>query len=49
MQPLQVGDIAPDFELPAVLGSTKTRFRLRDFKGRKNVVLAFYAADWTPT
>ncbi len=41
--------MAPDFDLPAVLGSNKTRFRLQDFKGRKHVVLAFYVLDWTPT
>jgi peroxiredoxin len=49
MTALKAGDVAPDFEVPAVLGETKTRFRLSDFKGRRNVVLAFYALDWTPT
>ncbi len=49
MTALKVGDVAPDFEVPAVLGETRTRFRLSNFKGRRNVVLAFYALDWTPT
>ena len=49
MMPLKAGDVAPDFEVPAVLGETKTRFRLSNFKGRRHVVLAFYALDWTPT
>lgn len=40
-----VGDPAPDFELPALAGGT---VRLSDFKGRKNVVLSFVPAAWTP-
>ena len=46
---LKAGDVAPDFEVPAVVGDTKTRFRLSNFRGRRHVVLAFYALDWTPT
>ena len=49
MTPLKAGEVAPDFDVPAVLAGNKTRFRLRDFQGRKHVVLAFYALDWTPT
>jgi peroxiredoxin len=49
MTALKAGDVAPDFEVPAVLGANKIRFRLSDFKGRRYVVLAFYALDWTPT
>jgi peroxiredoxin len=49
MAPLKAGDVAPDFDVPAVLGSDRTRFRLRDFRGKKHVVLAFYVLDWTPT
>jgi mycoredoxin-dependent peroxiredoxin len=45
---LQVGNEVPDFELPAVVGNIKQRFRLSDYRGKKNVVLAFYPADWTP-
>ena len=46
---LKTGDTAPDFELPAVTGSERHKFRLSDFRGKKNVVLAFYALDWSPT
>ena len=49
MPPLAVGAIAPDFDLPAVTGTEKHHFRLSDLRGKKNVVLAFYALDWTPT
>lgn len=45
---LNIGDEVPDFEIPAVTGSIKTQFKLSDFRGKKNVVLAFYPADWTP-
>lgn len=48
MAVLKVGDMAPDFELPAVVGNIKQRFKLSDYRGKKNVVLAFYPADWTP-
>lgn len=40
-----VGDEAPDFELPALGGGA---IRLSDFKGKKNVVLSFVPAAWTP-
>ncbi len=43
---LEVGDQAPDFELPGHRG--KERFRLSDARGKKNVVLVFYPLDWTP-
>jgi peroxiredoxin len=45
-QTLQVGDTAPDFELPGHRGGEK--FRLSDLKGKKNVVIVFYPLDWTP-
>ena len=45
-QTLSVGDQAPDFELPGHRGNEK--FRLSDYKGKKNVVLVFYPLDWTP-
>jgi peroxiredoxin len=48
MATLKVGDEVPDFELPAVVGSIKQQFKLSDYRGKKNVVLAFYPADWTP-
>ena len=45
---LSIGEEVPDFELPAVIGSIKQHFKLSDYRGKKNVVLAFYPADWTP-
>ncbi len=48
MAALKAGDVAPDFELPAVVGNARQKFRLSDFRGKKNVVLAFYPLDWTP-
>jgi len=47
MEEIQVGAEAPDFELPCVTGEQKGTFKLSDLKGKKNVVLAFYALDWT--
>lgn len=43
MAKVDVGDSAPDFELPGTGGST---YRLSDYRG-KNVVLAFYPGDAT--
>jgi peroxiredoxin len=39
------GDPAPDFELPSISGH---RIRLSQYRGRKNVVLSFVPAAWTP-
>jgi cytochrome oxidase Cu insertion factor (SCO1/SenC/PrrC family) len=41
---LKVGDAAPDFTLPGTDGKTYT---LSEFKGKKNVVLAFYVLAFT--
>jgi peroxiredoxin len=41
---LKVGDTAPDFTLPATDGK---KVKLSDFRGQKNVVLAFYPAAFT--
>jgi peroxiredoxin len=42
---LKPGDEAPDFELRSHRGTT---VRLSDFRGRKNVVLAFHPLAFTP-
>ena len=42
---LKVGDRAPDFTLPAVSGE---RMSLSQYLGKKNVVLSFVPAAWTP-
>lgn len=41
---LKVGDTAPDFELPSTTGKT---FKLSDYRGKKNVVVAFFPAAFT--
>jgi len=41
---LKVGDMAPDFLLPSTAGGT---VKLSDFRGQKNVVLAFYVLAFT--
>ena len=46
---LKAGQTAPDFELPAVIGTEKQKFKLSDYRGQKHVVVAFYALNWTPT
>ena len=41
---LKVGDPAPDFTLPDTKGQP---VKLSDFRGKKNVVLAFYVLAFT--
>ena len=41
---LKEGDMAPDFNLPSTAGG---RVKLSDFRGKYNVVLAFYPAAFT--
>jgi len=43
---LEVGDQAPDFELPGHRGGEK--FKLSDLRGKKHAVIVFYPLDWTP-
>ena len=42
---VKVGDMAPDFTLPSVAGEKIT---LSQYRGKKNVVLSFVPAAWTP-
>jgi len=42
---LKVGDRAPNFTLPAVSGE---KVSLDQYRGKKNVVLSFVPAAWTP-
>ncbi len=42
---LKAGDTAPDFSLPA---TTKDPLSLADYRGKMNVVVAFYGMDFTP-
>ena len=45
MTTLKVGDLAPDFTLPA---TTDESITLSQYRGQSNVVLAFYPFDWSP-
>jgi peroxiredoxin len=42
---VKVGETAPDFSLPAVSGGKVT---LSGYRGKKNVVISFVPAAWTP-
>jgi peroxiredoxin (alkyl hydroperoxide reductase subunit C) len=42
---LKPGDVAPDFTLPAVEGG---KVSLSQYSGKKNVVISFVPAAWTP-
>ncbi len=42
---IKVGDTAPDFALPSLSGE---KVSLSGFKGKKNVVISFVPAAWTP-
>jgi peroxiredoxin len=42
---IQVGATAPDFTLK---DQDQKEVKLGDFKGKRNVVLAFYPLDWSP-
>ena len=43
---LEVGDKAPDINLPSTKGGT---FKLGDLAGKKHLVIQFYVLDFTPT
>jgi len=40
------GEVAPDFDLPALMGGVKKRFHLKERVAQKNIVLAFYPLNW---
>jgi peroxiredoxin (alkyl hydroperoxide reductase subunit C) len=42
---VKAGDKAPDFTLPSISGES---ISLSDYRGKKNVVLSFVPAAWTP-
>lgn len=42
---VKVGDVAPDFMLPSI---TSQKVTLSQYRGKKNVVLSFVPAAWTP-
>ncbi len=43
---LDCGDLAPDFDLPVLIGGVKQRFHLREQSKTQNLVLAFYPSNW---
>jgi peroxiredoxin (alkyl hydroperoxide reductase subunit C) len=49
--PLQVGDVAPDFTLPGVITKPDVQrvdVKLSDYRGHKNVALVFHPFAFTP-
>jgi cytochrome oxidase Cu insertion factor (SCO1/SenC/PrrC family) len=44
---LKVGDTAPDFTLLAFDGKALKKVSLRDYRGKKNVALAFFVFAFT--
>jgi len=43
---LEIGDKAPDFDLPSTKGGN---FKLADLAGKRNLLIQFYVLDFTPT
>jgi peroxiredoxin len=44
---LKVGEMAPDFTVSAHANTSGKEIRLSDFRGKKNVILAFFPAAFT--
>ena len=42
---MQVGDVAPEFEL---MNQNKTKVKLSDYRGKKKLLLLFYPMDFSP-
>jgi len=45
---IKVGDTAPDFTLLAFDGKEMKKVSLADYRGKKNVAVAFYVFAFTP-
>jgi len=45
---IKVGDMAPDFTLLAFDGKDLKKISLHDYRGKKNVAVAFYVFAFTP-
>lgn len=43
---VEIGDRAPDFSLPSTSGD---KVSLRQFRGKKHVLIHFYSMDFNPT
>ena len=48
MAALDVGSVAPDFTVPSYQQGEVKPFHLADYRDKRNVVLAFHPANWTP-
>jgi peroxiredoxin len=46
MAEVEISELAPDFDLPALIAGVKKRFRLSEQRGKKTIVLAFYPFNW---
>jgi peroxiredoxin len=44
---LKVGDVAPDFTVAGKSNTSGKDIKLSDFRGKKNVILAFFPAAFT--
>ncbi len=52
MADISIGDVAPDFALMGVVTKpqvSRAEVKLSDFRGRKNVVIAFHTFAFTAT
>jgi peroxiredoxin Q/BCP len=45
VEAIEIGERAPDFELPATTGGT---VKLSQFLGKQSVLIEFYGADFAP-
>jgi AhpC/TSA family len=45
LEAIEIGERAPDFELPATTGGT---IKLSQFLGKQAVLIEFYGADFAP-
>lgn len=44
---LKEGDMAPDFTISARMNTSGKEIKLSDYRGKKNVILAFFPAAFT--
>ena len=45
---IAAGELAPDFDLPVLVGGVKKRFHLQEQLQKSCVLLAFYPVNWEP-
>jgi peroxiredoxin len=52
MADIKTGDLAPDFAIPGVVTKPEVyrqEFKLSDYRGKRNVVIAFHSFAFTAT